>query len=205
MAGSFRFLKRWWALVHRNNEAVANARELSSDPGRANADCTDQTARELRRITHQILGKADRDYQRIHYNTVVAGAMELLNSLERFDPGKNQNCLLAFRESMVILGKILAPVVPHIAHRLWHVMGEAGDVLDADWPQVDQQALQSDTVKWVIQVNGKLRSEIELAADCSEPDIRAKAVADRKIRNFIGNAEVRKIIIVPAKLINIVI
>ncbi len=205
VAGSFRFLKRWWALVHRNNEAVANARELSSDPGRANADCTDQTARELRRITHQILGKADRDYQRIHYNTVVAGAMELLNSLERFDPGKNQNCLLAFRESMVILGKILAPVVPHIAHRLWHVMGEAGDVLDADWPQVDQQALQSDTVKWVIQVNGKLRSEIELAADCSEPDIRAKAVADRKIRNFIGNAEVRKIIIVPAKLINIVI
>ena len=84
-------------------------------------------------------------------------------------------------------------------------MGETGDVLDAHWPQVDGQALQSDTIKWVIQVNGKLRSEIELATDCSEQELRAMAVADRKIRNFIGNAEVRKIIIVPAKLINIVI
>ena len=204
VAGSYRFLKRWWALVHRNSDAVAAARPLSSDPDRTEA-LDDNDARALRRNTHQILAKADRDYQRIHYNTVVAGAMELLNSLDRFDPGKNQDCLVAFRESLVILNKILSPIVPHIAHRLWHVMGEAGDVLDATWPRVDHQALKSDTVKWVIQVNGKLRSEIELTADCSEQEIRSMAVTDRKIQNFIGDAEIRKIILVPSKLVNIVI
>ncbi len=204
VAGSYRFLKRWWALVHRNSDAVAAARPLSSDPDRTKA-LADNDARTLRRNTHQILAKANRDYQRIHYNTVVAGAMELLNSLDRFDPGENQDCLVAFRESLIILNKILSPIVPHIAHRLWHVMGEAGDVLDAAWPRVDHQALESDTVKWVIQVNGKLRSEIELTADCSEQEIRSMAVTDRKIQNFIGDAEIRKIIIVPSKLVNIVI
>ena len=206
VAGSFRFLKRWWSLVHRNREALAAAARLSSDdPDQTFAEGTGNAAGELRRMTHRILQKVDRDYQRIHYNTVVAGAMELLNALERFEPGKNRDCLLALRESMVILNKILAPIVPHIAHRLWQVTGEAGDVLDADWPRVDRRALQSDTLKWVIQVNGKRRSEMELPADCSERDIRAMALSDRRIRNFIADAKVRKIIVVPRKLVNIVI
>jgi leucyl-tRNA synthetase len=109
------------------------------------------------------------------------------------------------RESLVVLNKVLAPIAPHIAHELWQHIGESGDVIDAGWPAVDTNALKSDTLKLVIQVNGKLRSEIEVATSSSREEIETAALQDPKALRFIDGKPVRKVIIVPGKLVNIVV
>ena len=146
-----------------------------------------------------------RDYEKIHYNTVVAGAMELLNALDKLDAAKNVDCARVMRESLLILNRVLSPIVPHVAHELWQQIGEDGDVIDADWPAVDLDALKSDTIKLVIQVNGKLRSEIEVATASSREEIEKAAMTDPRARKFLEDKPVRKVIIVPGKLVNIVV
>ncbi len=204
VAGAHRFLRRWWALVQKNVQVIASAREVLATDG-WQAGIEDADAREIRRVTHQKLEKMHRDYEKIHYNTVVAGAMELLNALDRFDAGKNADCACVMRESLVILNKVLSPIAPHIAHELWQQIGESGDVIDAGWPAVDTNALKSDTLKLVIQVNGKLRSEIEVATSSSREEIETAALQDAKALKFIDGKPVRKVIIVPGKLVNIVV
>ena len=204
VAGAHRFLRRWWSLVQRNADEVNDVREAMEEENWANG-VADDDAKALRRLCHQILEKMLRDYDRIHYNTVVAGAMELLNALDRFDPARNRDCALAMRECFVILNKVLAPITPHIAHALWHCLGEAGDVIDAPWPALDTDALISDTIKLVIQVNGKLRSEIEVPSEASREAIESAALADDRVRKFTGDGQVRKVIVVPGKLVNIVV
>ena len=204
VAGAHRFLKRWWSLVQQHKEI------LKSDPTDVTVsgwadDISDKEAKALRKLTHQILDKTNRDYEKIHYNTVVAGAMELLNALEKFDQQKNSHCLQCFKESLIIINKVLAPIVPHIAHEIWHQLGQAGDIIDAPWPQLDSEALKSDTLNMVIQINGKLRSEIEVAATSSKQEIEHAALADSKAQKYIDGQAVKKVIVVPGKLINIVV
>ena len=202
VAGSHRFLKRWWALVMRNKSAIHSA---DIESGNWTDSMEDGDARNIRYLTHRILEKANRDYEKIHYNTVVAGAMELLNGLDKFDAGKNADCAKVMKESLYILNKILAPIVPHIAHKLWHEMGERDEILDVQWPQVDKMALVTETIKMVIQVNGKLRSEIQVSVDSRKEEIETAAVNDEKIQGFVQGNEIKKIIVVPGKLVNIVI
>jgi leucyl-tRNA synthetase len=204
VAGSHRFLKRWWALVQHNLPLIKASQSSLTEQGWA-PSVQDNDARQIRRLAHQILEKMNRDYDKIHYNTVVAGAMELLNALDKFDASRNSDSANTMRESIVMLNKVLSPVVPHIAHSLWHQLGEEGDVIDASWPIVDPDALVSDTVKMVIQVNGKLRSEIEVPASTSREEIEAMALIDDKAFRFIEDKPVRKIIVVPGKLVNIVV
>jgi leucyl-tRNA synthetase len=204
VAGAHRFLRRWWTLVQQSKKAILPAKETIANPDWANR-ILDAGAKEVRRLTHQILEKANRDYEKIHYNTVIAGAMELLNALDKLDPDKNPDCAAVLRESLVILNKILSPIAPHIAHQLWHELGESGDVIDATWPIVDHEALKSDTLKLVIQVNGKLRSEIEVSASSSRQDIEAMAVSDEKIQKYVSDSPIRKVIVVPGRLVNIVV
>ena len=204
VAGSHRFLKRWWALVQRNKDQLKNAQEALSDANWSSG-LQDSDAKALRMTTHQILEKTNRDYEKIHYNTVVAGAMELLNALDKFEPTKNHQCANVLRESLVILNKILSPIAPHISHRLWHELGESGDVLDASWPIVDPDALKSDTIKMMIQVNGKLRSEIQVPAQSSKDFIEATALANEKVQTYFQDKTVKKVIVVPGKLVNIVV
>lgn len=204
VAGSHRFLRRWWSLVQLSKEILLSAKNIISSPTWAE-DIKDNDARDIRRLAHQILDKTNRDYEKIHYNTVVAGAMELLNALEKLDPEKNTDCAATLRECLVILNKVLSPITPHIAHSIWHELGESGDIIDAKWPKVDPNALVSDTVKLVIQVNGKLRSEIEVPATTSKSDIEGMAVSDEKAQKYIENKPIKKVIIVPGKLVNIVV
>jgi len=204
VAGANRFLKRWWYLVHNNAEALEGATATL-----AKSDWTqglsDKSAIDLRRTTHTLLEKADKDYGRLQYNTVVAGMMELLNALDKIDPQANADTAAAFREGLVTMNKILAPITPHIAHTIWQTLGESGEVIDARWPRVDTDALVSDTLTLAVQVNGKLRSQIEVAADASKDQIEAMAKADPKVLNHIEGKEIRKLIVVPGRLVNIVV
>ncbi len=204
VAGAHRFLRRWWSFVQRMKATLAPARKRLQDPLWAH-NLVDTRARDLRRVTHRILERVNRDYDKIHYNTVVAGAMELFNYLEKFDAGANEHRTTALRESVVMLNKILSPIAPHISHHLWHELGEDGDVIDARWPVVDSEALKSDRVKLVIQVNGKLRSEMEVPVSSTREEIESMALQDPRVQKFIQGKNIRKMILVPGRLVNIVV
>ncbi len=203
VVGGQRFLKRWWMLVQKYRDIVLPVKAILAESGWSER-LSDKTAKNLRRIVHTLFAKASHDYQRMQYNTVVASMMELLNAMERFDPGSNEDCALVFREGLVIMNQVLAPVTPHIAHRLWRDLGEDGDVIDALWPKVDERALVSESIQLAVQVNGKVRTQIQLPADSDQATIEAAAQADPRVRAHIDGKTIRRVIVVPGRLVNIV-
>ncbi|MEM7195191.1 MAG: leucine--tRNA ligase, partial [Pseudomonadota bacterium] len=200
VAGSHRFLKRLWNLVHRNLDTIPD----TLDDNWAKTISTEH-AKDIRRATHSLIERADRDFGKLQYNTVIAGCMELLNTLDKYDASQDQGAGKVMRESLLVLVKILSPIVPHIAHTLWHDLNEDSDVIDARWPVLDKAALVSDTLTIVVQVNGKLRSEISVSADADNSTIEATALEDEKIRKYTEGKTVRKVIVVPGRLVNIVV
>ena len=204
VAGAHRFLKRWWHLVHQFKPVICDV-ATSHASASWTETITDEQAKELRRVTHAMLARCNRDYQKFHYNTVIAGAMELLNTLDKIDPATSTDLACAFRETLVILNKLLAPIVPHLAHHLWRTLNQPGDVIDAPWPEVDPDALLSDTIELIVQVNGKLRSKIIIPSDSNNEKIEQCALSDKKIQKYIYGKSVRRIIVVRDKLVNIVI
>ncbi len=204
VAGAHRFLRRWWTLTQNSKTAVAGVQARMDEPDWRES-VSDGDARRIRKLTHSILEKINRDYEKFHYNTVIAGAMELLNALDKYDFQRHEDGPVVLREALIILNKVLAPIVPHIAHQLWCEMGERGDVIDASWPDVDKNALVSDTVLLVIQVNGKLRSEIEVSTSCEKVEIEKMVLADEKVQKYIGGKPIKKVIVVPGRLVNLVI
>ncbi len=204
VAGAHRFLKRWWHLVHQFKPVIGDV-ATSHASASWTETITDEQAKELRRVTHAMLARCNRDYQKFHYNTVIAGAMELLNTLDKIDPATSTDLACAFRETLVILNKLLAPIVPHLAHHLWRTLNQPGDVIDAPWPEVDPDALLSDTIELIVQVNGKLRSKIIIPSDSNNEKIEQCALSDKKIQKYIYGKSVRRIIVVRDKLVNIVI
>ena len=193
--GAHRFLKRVWAFGLKLHGLTATPAE----PGDA--------ARKLRRDVHQTLQQVHFDYGRMQYNTVVSGAMKLLNALEGADaaaagmPG-------ALREGFGILLRVLYPATPHIAHALWTELGyaaEYGDLLDAPWPQVDAAALVQDTIELMLQVNGKLRGAIQVAASADKATIEAAALSSADFAKFSEGKKAKKVIVVPGRLVNVVV
>ena len=197
VAGSQRFLRRLWVLVHKHRAT------LSDDSG-SPADL-DEDTRALRRVFHSTLQKINRDMVRHQFNTVVAACMESFNALDRFDPREDAGRIAAMREVLGILIRVLAPITPHLCHVLWRELDMKGDLLDAPWPQVDEDALASATQTLAVQINGKLRSQVEIDADANEDAIREAVLADEKVVRHVGEKPVRKVIVVPGKLVNVVI
>jgi leucyl-tRNA synthetase len=150
----------------------------------------------------------DYDYQRMQYNTVVSGAMKLLNALEDCKATTGTGVPEALREGFAILLRVLYPVTPHIAHALWQQLGFAaaqGELLDAPWPKVDPEALKQDEIELVLQVNGKLRGSVRVPAGASKQEIEKLAVASEAFQLHSGGASAKKVIVVPGRLVNVVI
>jgi len=192
--GASRVLRRlWaWALKHRD-EIVAAA-----DPRDAVA------ARTLRREMHLLLRQVSYDYERMQYNTVVSGAMKMLNALEAAAAGSGR----ALREGMSILLRALHPACPHVTWVLWRELDfvpEFGELLDARWPQVDEAALLQDEVELVLQVNGKTRGNVRVAAQADRGAIEAAATASPDFAKFAEGRAPKKIIVVPGRLVNVVV
>ncbi|MDT8426005.1 MAG: leucine--tRNA ligase [Methyloprofundus sp.] len=195
--GSFRFLKRLWRQVylHASNGAlvpVLDKQKLSN------------VAKDLRRQLHNAIEKVTDDIgRRHHFNTVVATNMELLNSLAKFDE-QGDNAVAVRQEVMEAIALMLYPITPHICQKLWLGLGKTEDI-NRLWPVVDASALVQDEVQMMIQVNGKLRGKIRVATDASKETIEALALAEENVARFIDGQPVKKLIIVPKKLVSIVI
>jgi leucyl-tRNA synthetase len=165
----------------------------------------DAGQKALRRQLHETIQKVGDDLGRRHaFNTAIAALMELLNALGKFTDMSEQGRAVRHEalEAMVLL---LNPVVPHVSHALWQVLGHPESVLeDQPWPRVDQAALVRDTLTLAVQVNGKLRATIEVAASASKEDAEAMALAQPQVAHFLEGLTVRKVIVVPGKIVNIV-
>jgi len=195
--GSFRFLRRVW------NFGQALAAMPAADgaaPGKA--------AKALRREVHTVLRQVDYDYQRMQYNTVVSGAMKLLNALEGFKAEGEEGGVAALREGFGILLRVLYPVTPHLTHQLWKQLGYAdaqGVLLDAPWPVVDESALAQDEVELMLQINGKLRGAVVVPASADKAEIEALAVASEAFTKHANGQAVKRVIVVPGRLVNVVV
>ena len=155
-----------------------------------------------------MLKQVDYDYQRMQYNTVVSGAMKMINALEDFKALQSPGAQAALAEGFGILLRCLYPATPHIAHGLWQQLGYAsahGELLDAPWPQVDPAALVQDQIELVVQVNGKLRGSIRVSAQADKASIEQLALASDAFTKHSGGAPVKKVIVVPGRLVNVVV
>lgn len=194
--GAHRFLKRLWKLVATHLEAGSVAALDTTQLSKADAD--------LRRKTHETIAKVSDDYgRRLTFNTAIAAVMELVNDISRFEGDSDQSNAVV-REAIEAAVVLLAPIVPHICHRLWAELGHSDAVIDAPWPAVDDAALVRNTIEMAVQVNGKLRGTIEVAADADAESIKALARSQENVQRFIDGLTIRKEIVVPKKLVNIV-
>ena len=195
--GTYRFQRRVWAWAYANRDAVRAAGAIPAELSRE--------AKHLRREIHAALKQAEYDFDRMQYNTVVSACMKMFNTIDAFDV-KAEGDAACVREGASILLRVLYPVAPHITTALFGELGfadEMGDLIDAPWPKVDEAAMEADELHLVVQVNGKLRGQITVAADADEKTIEEAALANPDVQRFI-DAPVRKIIIVKRKLVNIV-
>jgi len=194
--GAHRFLRRVW---HWGVQRQAALRDAAGRAPEGSAD-----AKALRYEVHSVLRQVSYDYERMQYNTVVSGAMKLLNALEAM----KADVPAAQREAYGILLRALYPACPHTTWVLWRELGyaaEFGDLLDARWPAVDEAALQRDTIELVLQVNGKLRGAIEVPAAADKAAIEAAALASPEVAKFSEGRAPKKVVVVPGKLVNVVV
>ena len=194
--GAHRFLRRVWNFGTRQPEALQASGAAPGAAGKA-----------LRREVHTVLRQVSYDYERMQYNTVVSGAMKLLNALEGYKP-EAAGGDAALREGFGVLLRVLYPACPHITHVLWEQLGyaaELGDLLDAPWPQVDDTALVQDEIELVLQVNGKLRGAIRVPASADKAAIEAAALASPDVAKFSEGKPAKKIVVVPGRLVNVVV
>ena len=197
LAGSFRFLKRFWAAVTDHVAAGKTAALAASG--------LNESQRDLRRKTHRTIVKVGDDIGRRHaFNTAVAAIMELLNAVTRFedDSAAGRAVVHEALEASVLL---LSPMAPHVCHVLWRLLGHDSAVIDQTWPLVDEAALAVAAVDIVVQVNGKRRGRIVVAVDADRDRIGELALADPNVRRFVAGKAVKKTVIVPGRLVNIVV
>lgn len=188
--GAHRFVRRLWTLATGHADAIKEAD--------AKFDDADEKSVAARREIHTALKKALYDYERKQFNTVVSACMTMVNVLNKVD----NSALLS--EGVSIILRLLAPIAPHVTHHLWSELGFGEDILSAGFPEVDESALQQENIEYVVQVNGKVRAKVQVPADADKEAVEKEALDNQNVQKFIGDATVRKVIVIPGKLVNIV-
>jgi len=192
--GAYRFLRKCWHFAYQIKLPLHPLVLSTTD---------DPEIWTLRQQIHQILQQANQDIARLQLNTVVSAAMKLFNLISKLEI--NDRYLPLIQEGMSILLRLLAPITPHIAHTLWRELGFGDDILLASWPEVDFNALETEQISMAVQINGKLRGKITVMQNAAREEIETLALQEENIRRHIGDQAVKKIIIVPKKLVNIVV
>ncbi|MBI4949378.1 MAG: leucine--tRNA ligase, partial [Deltaproteobacteria bacterium] len=201
--GAYRFLGRVWRLVVENTEALVGVEPLKS--------VSDGPAKEVHSATHRTIDKVTRDIEeRFHFNTAISAVMELVNLLYQFRPslegkGKGSAEARSFREAIESVVLLIAPFAPHISEELWSRLGYTTPVYKTPWPAVDEAALVMAEATVVIQINGKVRSKVNVPVDSSEEVVRASVMKDEKAAGWITGKEIKKFVYVPNKIVNIVV
>ncbi|MFW2373457.1 MAG: leucine--tRNA ligase [Gammaproteobacteria bacterium] len=199
--GAHRFLKRLWVFGTDNASFIKQAAATNVDFAQA-AD----TLKASRREIHSLLKQALFDFAKYQFNTVIAASMKMLNVLNELsaspaDDARNR----ILHEGVSILLRLLSPVAPHISHSLWTKLGYGDNILHAPWPEVDESALVRDSIELVVQVNGKLRGHILIPADADKETIEQLALANDNVQHHLADKTLRKVIVVPGRLINLVV
>lgn len=199
--GAHRFLKKLWHFAAIIQPILA---DFERPQDSLLTDSNDTSVQECYKQIHEILQQVNYDMERLQLNTIVSAAMKLLHLLSNIRTEEHEHKQL-LHEGFEILLKILSPITPHICHTLWQELNYGDNILEAAWPKVNTKALQTTQVQIVVQVNGKLRAKMTAPAECSNEELEKLALANEHIQQYLGNQAVRKIIIVPKKLVNIVI
>ena len=195
--GAYRFLKRLWKFAHNQIQDQPSAQ--------FDEDTLSEAQLELRRKIHQTIDKVNDDIgRRYTFNTAIAAVMELLNALSRSEDDSDNGRAIRF-EGLQTVVLLLAPIVPHVTQAIWQAMGNKQLLIDSDWPEADKSAMESKELQLIVQVNGKLRARINVAVDLEENEIRELALADENVARFVEGKQVKKFILVPGRLVNIVV
>ena len=194
--GASRFLKRLWTIAITSSEQPSAVLDI---------DSLTEDQKTVRRKLHETIRKVSDDIgRRYTFNTAIAAIMELLNELYRFEDESEQGKAV-IRQAINNVVLMLSPIVPHITQKLWQQLGHDSLVVEQAWPQFDESALERDSIELVVQVNGKLRSKINVPADADNDAIENIALKDEKIQLNIQDRTVRKVIVVPGRLVNLVV
>jgi len=200
--GSARFLNRLWRLIYEEHGKLLGASPY------AGSEPLESELRPLHRKTHQTIKKVTDDIeQRFHFNTAVSAVMELVNAMYQFrsdgDYGPEAISVLRFAAETAIV--LISPMVPHVADEMWQALGHDKSVLQEPWPQWDERAVVEEKQLVVVQVNGKLRNRIYISPSASTEEVQEAALADDRIKTFVGDKPIRKVVVVPGKLVNVVV
>ena len=198
--GASRFVQRLWRLVNESAEIAKTA--PAARPASFGAD-----ALGLRKAAHGALDKVSAGIEKLHFNVCLAYIREFSNALGDILAREGQpspDLVWAVREAAVILVQLFAPMMPHLAEECWTVLGQTGLVSEADWPKIERDLLVEDTVTLVVQVNGKKRGEVTVARDAQNPEIEAAVLGLDAVKQALGGKAVRKVIIVPMRIVNVV-
>jgi leucyl-tRNA synthetase len=192
--GAFRFLRRVWTLARNNQSWLVIPEQGAVSYG--------ASLQKQRRELHELLKKALYDYQRHRFNNVVSACMGMTNILYKLSDSDQDRALL--REGLSFILRLLAPIAPHVAHYLWRDLGYGDEIVHSGWPQPDEAALKQDEIPYAVQVNGKVRATIQVPAGAESSVIESIALGNEKVQRFVCDGSVRKVIVVPNKLVNIV-
>ena len=197
MEGASKFLRRLWRIVR---EHVEQGPAPDLDVRRLDA-----AGRELRCRIHETIAKVSDDVgRRYKFNTACAACRELVNDVTAFDASTDARRSVV-REALESVVLMLAPVVPHACHTLWRSLGHREPIIDAPWPVADEAAMSRDVIELVVQVNGKLRGHVSVGADADREAVEREAQRNDNVARFIGEKPIRKVIVVPGRLVNIVV
>jgi len=201
--GSFRFLNRLWRLVSDHTDRLNSVSAYAGDAALSDA------ARSLHRKTHQTIKKVTIDIEeRFHFNTGIAAVMELVNEANQFLNQlneKDETGVSVLREAVETTVVLLSPVVPHITEELWRMLGKEESLLQVSWPNYRESALETESRLVVVQVNGKVRSRIQVPVSCSEKEIQDQALSDPRVKRHTNGQDIKKVIVVQNKLVNVVV
>jgi leucyl-tRNA synthetase len=194
--GAFRFIRRLWDCVQTHIAKPVEQSDLTQ---------LDDRQQDLRRLVHDTIAKVSDDVgRRYTFNTAIAATMELVNAVSRYEANDAVDRTLV-QEALESIVLLLSPITPHVCHAMWHQLGHQEAVIDVAWPVADESARVSSRVTLVVQVNGKLRARVEVAADASKEAVEKIALEDENVQRFTADKEIRKVIVVPGKLVNVVV
>jgi leucyl-tRNA synthetase len=210
--GAARFMRRLWRMVYEH--VAGHGLQATGDgqnqntlavASRPSPVAYSDAQRSLRHAAHSTLVKVTDDLGRRRiFNTAIAAVMELMNTLAKFEDHSPAGRAVV-QETLELIVQILSPIVPHATHALWQALGHTDSLMDRPWPKPDPQALVQDSIEIVVQVNGKLRSHVNVPANADEAQVREAALADANVQKWIDGKPVRKVIVVKGKLVNVVV
>ncbi|MEN3028706.1 MAG: class I tRNA ligase family protein [Aquificaceae bacterium] len=197
--GAYRFLRRLWDLTHKYMEVLRGLGYSKAD-----FEGLEEDARELRRKTHRTLKRYLQQMEDFSFNTAIASIMELLNALQDFEP-RGEKEWKVLKESLEIILFMLYPITPHICEELWQKLGHERLMLFHPFPEPDEDALTLEEVELPVQVNGKLRAVIKVPVGAEEVTVKELALKDRRVSQWLTGKELRKVIYIKNKLLNLVV